>query len=620
MGSRVKIGVIFSNAQTVRVLRHASPPEPISIQAADIGAGRANYRAVRLTGVIYNASPDEIDPNWSWIFLISGGEKIAIAMNDVPRPPRSFSDYIGSTVELTGVCVPGNNGGRLFLGSRMEIPSLDAIRILDIVPKDPFDVDLFQPNKNSTRPTVERFDARKKTSGTVLAVWGAHSFLLKADQQLTIRVKLRDNIAPPLCGTQVTVSGFVSKNSFFVTFTDALFRESSADGAPDYPTVLHLAGSELYKKADGHPCIPVSYDGQTVNLVGTVRAHSNVSAAERRILLDANGYAVQIEMGSFPLPPIGSIVNITGICMMMTEQDAAGFDRVCAISLIPRSPDDIKVISTPSWWTPSRSLMTIGTLILLLIVIFIWCALLKKLAEHRGQALAKAQIAGATNALKVYERTRLAVELHDSLSQTLTGVSFEVNTANDLVGRDESRVRKHLDIATKALNACRVELRNCLWDLRSQALEETNMNEAIRLTLGYDIGDTQTKIRFNVPRQIFTDNTAHAILRIIRELVTNAIRHGHATHIRVAGAIEAGQVLFSVRDDGRGFNPANAPGPREGHFGLDGIRERIERIGGTLTLTSERGHGTSAVMTIPLPQAPQKEDSQHGEKDQDSCC
>lgn len=603
------LGVIFSNARTIRILHRGSPPEPALVQADDILNGDANFRHVRLKGVVYDVFQDEVDPRWSWFILISDGKKVAVALNDTLSPPLTRDKLVGCSVEVTGPCIPGNNGGRLFLGPRMEIQSFDDIRVLDTSPKDPFDVEAFHPNKNSPRMGTGRFDVRKKVSGTVLTTWGSGSFLLQAERHLTIRVKLRSRQHVPPFGTPVTVSGFVSKGSFFVTFLDALCRQDGpAANTPARPP-KRLNGRDLFLDERGRTHFKNSLDGRLIQVVGTVRAHSNVGTPDQHMLLDVSGCDLRVEMGSLAAPPIGSNIEITGICMMTAEQDASGFDRIRAVSLIPRTADDIRIVSAPSWWTPVRSLMTIGALILLLVAILIWNTLLRKLAERRGLALAKSQIANATNALKVYERTRLAVELHDSLSQTLTGVSFEVNTAGDLVGKDDGKAQKHIGIAAKALDACRVELRNCLWDLRSQALEENDMNEAIRLTLGQDLGESHTSIRFNVARQIFTDNTAHAILRIIRELVTNAVRHGHAAHVRVAGTVDDRKVIFSVRDDGCGFDPQNAPGPREGHFGLDGIRERTERINGTITISSERGRGTEAVVTIPLPQPSKQEKS-----------
>ena len=124
------------------------------------------------------------------------------------------------------------------------------------------------------------------------------------------------------------------------------------------------------------------------------------------------------------------------------------------------------------------------------------------------------------------------------------------------------------------------------------------MNEAIRQTLEPYSDDAAISIRFFIPREILSDSTAHTILRIIRELVVNAIRHGHADKVRVAGALEDGKLLFSVTDNGCGFDPENRPGLADGHFGLEGVAERARTLGGELAVDSRRGHGTRATVTI----------------------
>ena len=95
------------------------------------------------------------------------------------------------------------------------------------------------------------------------------------------------------------------------------------------------------------------------------------------------------------------------------------------------------------------------------------------------------------------------------------------------------------------------------------------------------------------------DSQAHTILSVVRELVSNAIHHGHATAVAVAGALESTDVTFSVRDNGTGFDTESCAGPADGHFGLIGIRDRINRAGGTFHIESAPGE-TYARATIPL--------------------
>ena len=160
---------------------------------------------------------------------------------------------------------------------------------------------------------------------------------------------------------------------------------------------------------------------------------------------------------------------------------------------------------------------------------------------------------------------------------------------------------RHLAVADKVLKSCRNELRNSLWDLRNDALEARDLGEAIRRTLLPHVRDVELRIRFNVPRSLLTDNATHEILRIIRELAVNGISHGGSKAIQVAGGVDGGRLLFSVRDDGAGFDPDTAPGVLQGHFGLEGVRERLRQLKGSLVFERMPGGGMRATVAIPLP-------------------
>ena len=228
-----------------------------------------------------------------------------------------------------------------------------------------------------------------------------------------------------------------------------------------------------------------------------------------------------------------------------------------------------------------------------LLAIILGIVVRNKLQKRKAAMLAK-----FSTELKVEERTRLAVELHDSLAQNLTGVSLEINTAEKLADHDAAAMSEHLGRAARTLKSCRDELRNCLWDLRNRALEETSLGEAIRQTLAPHVVGVDVTIKFNVARERLSDNTTHAVLRIIRELAVNAIRHGRAKKLWVAGSTDGDNLLFSVRDNGCGFDPASAPGFAEGHYGLVGISERVETFEGEFNIESSPGKGTKATISL----------------------
>jgi signal transduction histidine kinase len=263
-----------------------------------------------------------------------------------------------------------------------------------------------------------------------------------------------------------------------------------------------------------------------------------------------------------------------------------------------RAPTDVKVLVPPPWWTPGRFAVIIAALITALAAIMLWNIMLRRLAEKRGSELMLSRLSQEESKLKVQERTRIAVELHDTIAQNLTGVSLEIDSAEQLAAKDQDGMMKHLAMASRALQSCRNELRNCLWDLRSRALEEDDLNEAIRRTVAPLVSDVNLAIRFNVSRKALADDTAHVLMRIVRELVQNAVRHGGASSVKIAGNLEDGVLRFSVRDNGCGFDPENRPGVMQGHFGLQGIRERVNQFNGEMSIESAPGKGAKASITM----------------------
>ena len=124
------------------------------------------------------------------------------------------------------------------------------------------------------------------------------------------------------------------------------------------------------------------------------------------------------------------------------------------------------------------------------------------------------------------------------------------------------------------------------------------MTEAVEHTIAPHLGGIKANVRFNVSRSRISESATHAVLRIIRELVSNAIRHGGAKQIWIAGECDGGRMSFSVKDDGCGFDPGSVPGPEQGHFGLLGVKERINTFGGTLEIRSKPGHGTKVTVSL----------------------
>jgi two-component sensor histidine kinase len=200
------------------------------------------------------------------------------------------------------------------------------------------------------------------------------------------------------------------------------------------------------------------------------------------------------------------------------------------------------------------------------------------------------------------ERSRIAREIHDNLAQELTGISVQLEVVARTMPSGAEAAMTNLDRVRMQVRHGIAEARRYVWDLRSPTLDSNDLPGALSETARRLTNETpiQAQVEVNgtfrpLPRLV-EDN----LLRIGQEAVTNAVRHGHPQRIFVNLVFDAGRVRLSVQDDGQGFDNQSASNGRAGHFGLIGMRERAEQIGGTLSIHSIEGSGTEVVADVPV--------------------
>jgi signal transduction histidine kinase len=197
------------------------------------------------------------------------------------------------------------------------------------------------------------------------------------------------------------------------------------------------------------------------------------------------------------------------------------------------------------------------------------------------------------------ERSRLAREIHDTLAQDLVGISLQLESAAETLQADPVSARRHVDRARSLVHEGLTEARRSVWQLRHDSLEERGLAEALSSAVQERLGrPVPVHIRGSARR--LSEEVESNLLRIGQEAVTNAAAHAGAKEIELELAYDADSVNLSVRDDGRGFDPLAEAAAGPGHFGLQGMRERTERLGGSFDVSSHPGRGTRIRVRVPV--------------------
>lgn len=582
-----------ANCYRVRALgRPSSVPRPTPLTIREIGTGRFDNRVVQLRGNVREVFRDEIDPDWIYLTVRSGPDSVWVTAPTGSNDEEPLKHLTDADIEFSGVCLPILLGTRRRIGRIIQLQGLEDVRITRAAPADPFSVPEV-PTSGLIDPVDILNLGRRSMTGRVLAAWHGNRLLIRDSSGNVHNIELASGPLPA-CGDGITVAGLPETDLYRINLSSAVWKPNR--GVPLLPDAVPTDATPAQIMADerGRRMFKSTYHGQAVRLRGTVQSMPSSSVPFDTLVLRSGDFTLPVSVDALGEVPdglcAGCEISVVGICFVQTEnwRPHSAFPHTNGITLIVRQAGDIRILSRPPWWTPVRLLAVIAVLLLTLAVILLWNRFLRHVAERRGHELFRENVARISANLRRDERTRLAIELHDSIAQSLAGVSMQIDAGNH-------------DIASKTLKACRQELRDCLWDLRNQTLEETDIDEAIRRTIRPHIGDALLTVRFNVPRSKLSDTAAHALLRVIRELSINAVRHGHACSIKVAGEFHDGLLRFSVRDDGTGFDPDHVPGVNEGHFGLQGIRERIDPFNGIMTIASAPGRGTKVSITMSKP-------------------
>lgn len=596
-------------AQKIRKVGRGEMPEPLRVTLDDLNAGQMDAKWIEIAGVVRSVEPkaptDTGPPPPGTRYappphgpsspgahtfkmkLAAGSARVVVELEG-DYPPE---DYVDAEVRLRGLCFNLHNNNRQFVRPFVQVPHGVALVVERPPPEKPFG--------GQPRPVASllRFDQltgqhghRVHVRGTVIHHRpGTVLWVRDGDRSLRIETSQREELQP---GDGVDVIGFPARRGYSAALEDAAFRKRSS-GPPPVPRPLDDLSSALRGDAD-----LVQLDARLVEV-----RHFPESVA---LMLEWQGTTVRAEMplagGSTAAADWSpdSRVRVAGVCVVQTDDAGplGGLWEPRSFELLLRAPGDLAVLRPPPWWNIERVVWVLAGFLALAVgwVAFVMLAARRRLQdqEHR-RAMAETEFTAILS-----ERNRVAREIHDTLSQNLGAIAVQLELARTHAARLGAPVLDHLAIAHRLARAALADARESIWNMRSQILERCDLPEALedilkRMTEGTGV---TFSLQVEGSRRRLPPVVENNLLRIGQEAITNACKHAKPTRIDVTVAFEGRFVRIAVADDGIGFSGEAQPASDRRSFGLVGIRERAELLGGSAEIQSAPGEGTHVRVVV----------------------
>lgn len=565
---------------TVRVLGRKPLPPGIPVQYDDLHFGRYHYRRVSVEGVVRSVvGISDARNKRSRLRLAMGSRVIEVRVEALP-PTQSLVDCKVRISGLAGGMI--NIVRRQLVAPALHVPDWNDVEVIAPAPP-PAEL----PHISAEDLLAFRLEGlgerRIRTEGIVTAAFAdGLAFLRQGERAFAVRFITPTTLLP---GDSVKLMGFPSMEQFSASLLDAEILEKTA-GLPLDPVDVK-SFDELFTG---------QHDSRLVRVIATLRDSFKTETGITLIAYQGDRVIpVRIAASEEPPPP-GARVRITGICQVEGATFNSGFaSRPTLVSLRAVSAADIAVLNPPSWWTTRRLATVLAALAGVVLLAGLWIAMLR--GQVARQTTALRQRIESEAALE--ERQRIAREFHDTLEQELAGVSLRLDA---LATRPLDDKGQSLTTATRNLvSRIQTETRDLISDLRDPAELAGDLGAALQAVATRQSADRGVEVSFIPLTEIpaLPATAVHDLRMIARESVTNAVKHGRATHIIIETAQERETVSLRIVDNGAGFDPT-AGLDKRGHFGCAGIRERARKLGASVTWHSRPGHGATVQLSLPL--------------------
>ena len=572
----------------VRKMGRAPLPVPKPIGFASMLTGRHDCDYVEIVGVVQRAWQSS-DPQMHTLFVDVAFEDGVVRATFWDYDPKDANRLIDARVRLRGNV--GTLFGRteqlrgvsLFVGHTSDIEVLES-------PPDPFRMATRTIRSIYNYSAAGEVNRRIRVRGVVTCYIPGHPVDVSDFTSTTtfryvrhvlyvddgtggarIETEQPERVRP---GTVVDIAGFPAVTPGKPILTNAIFRVA---GQASQPAAVAVGAATVLTPENDAALVRM--EGYFLSTLTSPTQRTLVLKVGETVfdaVLDADTATRELER----IRP-GSLIGVTGVYSYQWGPPPV-------FRLFLRSADDVAVIKAASWWTLRHSAVMVTMLAFVGCGFGVWVRAASNRKRQQYQAV-------------LTERSRVARELHDTLEQGLAGIALQLEAVAGSLAASPGAARQSLDVARQMLRYSQEEARRSVMDLRSQALESRDLAGALTdLARQMTVGTTavaHVQVEGAVQRLDASDE--HHLLRIGLEALTNALKHSGAKHIGITLRFRSVITELVVEDDGCGLvhGPQDVP---DGHFGLLGIRERVDKLGGVLQIDGEPGVGTRLSVAIPV--------------------
>jgi signal transduction histidine kinase len=586
-------------------------PPPPALDPSRFLTGTLDCQRVLVEGVVQERLPamPETSSDHTQFMLAIPGHRFRFTVWS--HAPWADARITGARVRAEAVCATRFNERGETVGVFLHSSDFSNWSIVEEPPADPFDAPSIEAGQMLPFRARGPVLTRQKLSGTV-SYGDPAGFLILETETRAVRVNTVDaaHFHP---GDVVEASGFVELRAGFAELSGASARRTGSRPSPNASEQnLH---DLLAAPVNSRSYNPEDHQYRLLRLSGIYRRQESATGGVELHVEDAAGEFTarlarvddDLRARIAALRP-GSKVSLTGVSELRyssPDTTASTQMRPLTLTLLMRGGDDLRIVRQAPWWTPQRLLIAFTFTATVLALALLWAAQLRRRVAQRSaelaQEIATRQQVQVTFDATLQERKRLAADLHDGMEQTLNGLALQLQAAQRFMGESPERTAHHLDLSLNFLDSSRDELRRSVWDLRSEGLAGKSLPRALQDFIPQWTAGHDTRIDFQTDGDIraVPDHIASNLLMLVREGVNNALKHARPSQISLRLAFHSAGLVLTLRDDGRGFDPARAPGVADGHFGLQGMRERMARIGGALQIISSPAGGTTITARAP---------------------